>query len=348
MSYITSDRCCGKYSIFPYNGRPLAVKKYARRKHKCFCHIEGMNSDQIAIVTQTCERVIIITSSGSEIMSEILPEDYGQISDYLFLALDLENAAFLTEYMKHIDSRSPTVFLEFEVKHNHFNMLHYAIEHLPDSVIHYKLVPTANDITPTGQLMNAQDMVFQCPKCNPPVLVKLAYRANEIPWLLDTVTRFIRIGNDSGNRIRILLCTQSQVSCKMLIDGYISQTESDKQYPWRQYIIRLISDAECAETETMKNFRCRSVYDYCQTFPNSDAYSVVITTMLTSLLLVGTVPSGYFTHIFIHDAARLQEPEAIAPLCLAAKESIIIMVGDIMKVDMSACMLLSVIACIVE
>ena len=40
------------------------------------------------------------------------------------------------------------------------------------------------------------------------------------------------------------------------------------------------------------------------------------------------LPSGYFTHILIDEAAQMREPEAVGPLCFASVDIKIILAGD--------------------
>lgn len=60
-----------------------------------------------------------------------------------------------------------------------------------------------------------------------------------------------------------------------------------------------------------------------------DRHRIVLTTCMTSGDL--GVPSGYFTHILIDEAAQMLECEALVPLSLASLRTLIILAGDHMQ-----------------
>ena len=66
---------------------------------------------------------------------------------------------------------------------------------------------------------------------------------------------------------------------------------------------------------------------------------LVVTTNETALRLIHDVklPSGYFTHIFIDEAAQCTEPEALMPLLLAGPNTKVILAGDHLQVSLCVC-----------
>ena len=55
---------------------------------------------------------------------------------------------------------------------------------------------------------------------------------------------------------------------------------------------------------------------------------LIVTTLLTSLHLCGIVERGHFTHILMDEGAQAREPEALAPLTLADRNTKIVIAGD--------------------
>ena len=55
---------------------------------------------------------------------------------------------------------------------------------------------------------------------------------------------------------------------------------------------------------------------------------IVVSTFLISLHLVDVLGRNFFTHILIDEGAQAQEPESIAPLCLANGQTKILIAGD--------------------
>lgn len=62
-------------------------------------------------------------------------------------------------------------------------------------------------------------------------------------------------------------------------------------------------------------------------------HHVVITTLATSKHLHELeLNLGFFTHIFIDEAAQALEPEALTPLALAGPNTLVVLTGDHMQV----------------
>ena len=62
-------------------------------------------------------------------------------------------------------------------------------------------------------------------------------------------------------------------------------------------------------------------------------HSLVITTVETSLELLHLDLRGYFTHIFVDEAAQVLECETIMPLSLATEKTCIVLTGDHMQIS---------------
>lgn len=55
---------------------------------------------------------------------------------------------------------------------------------------------------------------------------------------------------------------------------------------------------------------------------------IVVTTLITSLVITQLKLRGHFTHIFIDEAAQVNECHAVIPLCLANDKTCIVLAGD--------------------
>ena len=55
---------------------------------------------------------------------------------------------------------------------------------------------------------------------------------------------------------------------------------------------------------------------------------LIVTTLATSRHLDGIIKQGHFTHILIDEGAQSREPEAVAPLTLANRDTKIVIAGD--------------------
>lgn len=70
------------------------------------------------------------------------------------------------------------------------------------------------------------------------------------------------------------------------------------------------------------------------TVEDLEAHRVVVTTLSSSKMLLDTgVKRGFFTHIFIDEAAQAMETQCILPLALADKTTRIVLAGDYMQLN---------------
>ena len=61
--------------------------------------------------------------------------------------------------------------------------------------------------------------------------------------------------------------------------------------------------------------------------------TIIVTTLVTADMLVKCgVKPGFFTHIFIDEAAQAMEVETLIPLSLATEETIVVLAGDHLQV----------------
>ena len=64
-----------------------------------------------------------------------------------------------------------------------------------------------------------------------------------------------------------------------------------------------------------------------------DRHSIIICTLVTSETLYNlNLPKGYFSHIFIDEAAQAMEVEALLPFLLASEKTRIVLAGDHLQV----------------
>ncbi|KAH6943679.1 hypothetical protein HPB50_025601 [Hyalomma asiaticum] len=80
----------------------------------------------------------------------------------------------------------------------------------------------------------------------------------------------------------------------------------------------------------------RRLLHYClePTTVEIEAHRVVVTTLSSSqMLLASNVKKGFFTHIFIDEAAQAMETECILPLALADEYTRIVLAGDYMQLN---------------
>ncbi|KAJ6644690.1 hypothetical protein lerEdw1_013648 [Lerista edwardsae] len=134
-------------------------------------------------------------------------------------------------------------------------------------------------------------------------------------------------------RTRVLICTHTNSAADIYIRDYFHDYVASGHPEAVPLRIKAV-ERSVKSTDPITQ-------QYCCLSPNRDAYRlptkeelerhriVVVTAMLSQEL---EVAPGYFSHILIDEAAQMLECEALVPLCLAARETRIILAGDHMQV----------------
>ena len=311
-----------------------------------YCSIEEMSGDKIAYATQSSESAVIIPCPGDEIIAEILLENNKHLDNCLYLGLDeINTSKFMNIFRTNCSIVSE---VQFEVKHSYFNNLHDAVENLPSAVI-TRLLLTPADIKPMNKIpaisqsgykvlhldtdqSNAVRLIASCPNSNPPFLITGSFGTGKTRLLAAATHHFLQEGHKSRQPVRVLVCAHHQASVDTFIDNYFGVMKNDSTYPWKEIVVRITP-----RKFNIQNAKYPLLYDtitnFCSSFDESRSGSIVIvTTFSTSLYLRSNISIGFFTHILLDEAGQTREPDAVAPLCLASKETKIVMAGDTMQV----------------
>ncbi|XP_011406766.2 PREDICTED: probable helicase with zinc finger domain [Amphimedon queenslandica] len=135
--------------------------------------------------------------------------------------------------------------------------------------------------------------------------------------------------------VHILICTHTNSAA----DIYVESIHSDwlNHVNIRPKMCRIYFKERDIKTITPTvrsycNISEGSFYDVpCDQLMN---YSIIVTTTVTArILFLSGLRKGFFTHIFIDEAAQVYEPEVLIPLCLSDKNTKVVLAGDTMQVD---------------
>ena len=345
---LNCNRCNGYYqaTVYEVGSEPDWLKNARQYRHKMFGCLLDLSGDQIAYATQASEAAVIV-QFPDEIKADILRENFRHTDENLYIAFDGKNASILQGYLGIIRSHHiQQLDVQFEVKHSYFNDLHKAIECLSHEVIAAKIMPKAKSFitfphSPTSRFFSgilkpdnySQDqlaalrMITSCPASVPPVLITGAFGTGKTRLLASAAYYILEHAQLSGQTIRVLVCAHHQASADAFLECYCEL--ANPQHPWSVHLTRLT-----AEHYRIKNFKYK---DWCKTasrfkrevrYYRDNKQLLIITTCLTSLHLVHLLPWGFFTHIFLDEGAQAREPELVAPLALATKDTIIVIAGD--------------------
>ena len=278
-----------------------------------------------------------------EIQADILKENFQRIDQQLYVAFDTQNMKKLEDTLLVPKTNyEQMVHVQFELKHPYFNNLHKSLKLLPPQVIS-RIMPKITDFTRVKPLpipyhhrnpiklytcsadqLHALQTVVSCPSDGPPILITGPFGTGKTRILATIAHYFLREGRMKDQPIRILVCTQQQVSADAFLQMYIDLVvEKERDH----YIVCL--------TDRQKNFKlkrwCKSVSHFRRDFErSSDSSFLIITTCQSSLKIADMFPHdhGFFTHILLDGGAQMREPEGVAPLCMAGKHTKIVIAGD--------------------
>ena len=322
--------CNGRYTIDYISREELGE----RQEFDFYACIHDVTPNQILCAVQASSEVYI-TCLEVSIQAYILSCNYSYSNDYLYIGLNDDNAQTFQKALYH------GIFefdVKFEVKHWYFDSLHYSVDKISDIALK-RIVPCAEDFKDrpdlsqiprsiyfqhkldSFQLTALQTMVFS--RSTAPVLIPGLFGSGKTRLLSVATEYFIE---NSKQKCRVLLCCHHEDSADIFMKQYFLPMLQNRKNPWKVDIVRVTS-----ETHTKKNQQYLTSFDEFEKMKDiylSKPYLVVVTTFLTSLRMSDFVLPDFFTHILIDEGAQAREPECIAPLCMANKNTHIVIAGD--------------------
>lgn len=341
------SRCNGQYTLVLHqvDSKPTWMSREAKHFHERFGYLLGLNGDQIAYATQASEGAYILYA-GEEVKLDILMENYTHADEKMYVAADkknlkkLEKLAFLSMSGASFKSQVELkVEVEFELKHSYFNKLHIALERLSPKVI-ARILPQEHEFHINSQLQfqdlhsyrqccsedqhRALQAVASCSACGPPILIAGAFGTGKTHILAVTVQYLFEKSKKSSQPARVLVCTQQRVSADTFLECYLKMMIPQKE---EVYLIRDYG----FKNPDLKNWY-RTVAQF-QSYMEQSSHRnhtncLIVTTCQTSLQLTNIIPREYFTHILLDEVAQTREPEAVAPLSMAGRNTKIVIAGD--------------------
>ena len=320
--------------------------------HTRYAYIHGMTGDQMMYVAQASEGVYICDPSNKRRVTKadiLIGESVTKLDDKLLLGFRARQASDLEMYFRIGEGASVwvTVDANFEVKHSYFQMLRRSLNNLSDDAIE-RIMPTGGDFADglnltrvpfpkeyeslsldKKQFRALQLILFS--RSRAPVIIPGPFGTGKTRILVVATHYFIETARNSDSIARVLVCCHHQVSADTFVESYFGDMSTDRHSPWDAELIRL----------TRKNYYSRDV-TYEDLYMPIDEFSeqveagrcatakrlVVVTTFSTGLNLVSLFGDQFFTHILLDEGAQVREPEAVAPLCMANKDTKIVIAGD--------------------
>ena len=276
--------------------------------------------------------------------AEIVRENVLHTGNELYICFD--NNTKISSTYKSIEA-------QFEVKHFFFDSLHQALDNLPDEII-IRLLPNRKSFTGqvraegisalknirkeyTGilKLMNMEEdhqyafqVALSCQSNSPPVLISGAFGSGKTCFLASVAYCFISEAERCKSTARVLICAHHPATADTILNTYFGPMLTHRTAPLEVKVVQVIPNGRTVRGPY--SAWCKQISDFKKVAQNYCEISklVIITTFMTSIQLKKFYRPGFFTHIMIDEGAQAREPEAIAPLCLADRNTKIIIAGD--------------------
>ena len=316
------------------------------RYYQSHCgYLEGITPDQVAYATQASEAVYIVG-----VRADILRANFNHADNRMYIAFQMEGFQTLCRMfpeLKHVQCVDG-VNVEFEVNHRYFNNLIKAVNGVSQEVINRVMSQREDFVQPArpeefpwtdhiryhlqnldneGQLA-AMSSIFVCRNDSPVILLRGSFGTGKTRVLALAAYLFTEFGKKKRQPARVLICAHHQHSADHLVKSYFGPMISDKKHPWENVTLVRLNNRDYVESEYCMSFKRLCVLATSHDLQNSSL--VVVTTFLTSLCFHDSqcFPRGFFSHVLIDEGGQAREPETLAPLCLATKNTKIVIAGD--------------------
>ena len=343
--------CNGWYSVaMPLKGSRYPgwlERKIRQRGCTAVVEIYGLTEDQCDYVKQAATHASIFLNEGESQTADILHFDFHSNE----MPVLLVGMKFYKGNARNL--AAPVCKVQFQLKHSYFENLHRAVECISEVTI-AKLFPSKDSfvfyhefakkmplrrprmdqfsLDYDYQLDTMKDVLF----CHPsaPFIITGPFGTGKTRMLATTAFMILkRCGRRvKGDCIRVLLVTHHVHTADSYLDLYFGPAVQRGELAGGS-VVRLISMPQ-AQFRYEGNYGkfISSVSEQQQ--GSIYGYQLVITTFLTSLHLVSQcgLQPGFFTHILVDEAAQAREPEVVAALALADKDTKIVLAGDHLQV----------------
>ena len=360
-------RCDGNYTFCLHQPNFPAEKfKDSKKEHVRFGFLtaDHLDADKFDYAKQASERIVnlqLCNSSGTSVKIEA-DMLWSSLSlrkkgvEMIFLGIDEINVAKIAKLypaVKKVNRNFDNVAVTFVLKYSYFDRLHRAIDQLPEEVLK-KIIPDSEfDFThpadinsdfkkksymipciqefvvldkkekqlfPNPQML-ALRKIITSDSSKAPVVVVGSFGTGKTRVLARAAYQILF----NNRQAKVLVCAHHQASADSLVENYFGRM-IDSGWKCRN-LIRLIPPSYLHQVKFLEYQKYYMTIGKLHKL-NKKSISLVVTTFSTSLHLSEYLGKNHFTHILLDEGAQTREPETIAPLCLANKNTKIVIVGD--------------------
>jgi hypothetical protein len=355
-----ANKCNGTYKlfIFDFGQEPPFIKHENERGLQGYIFGPDLSDDKIEYATQASEGIYIMNLEGYDVcQGHIHYSNFYHLENRMYIRLSPDLQSNIKSLQIDNDG-CYTVKVHFEVKHSYFDHLQQSGPLLPRFVLdslfptHYSFYPMiSNDdggeyysqfhfmILDRGNQWRAFQMIISDPPnnrlstyCLPPVIVRGPFGTGKTRIIARSAYEIMMRGLYTNQTTRILISAHHKESTESFIHNFFGRIENKMRDLLPFKVIKL------GLSVTSEKFS--HLYMSLQEFSKEAKdiakcrHVLIIATYTTCLNLCdilrknGVTSDGYFTHILLDEAAQVREPEAIAPLTLATRNTKIVLAGD--------------------
>ncbi len=331
FSLIFLIRFVGKYEYRYIGKRPPKGMCLKHDKYKMYGWLDGLNGEDFAYVKQASSSVTLFHGTFQAESDIYFNHNFHCNDDNLynlFLAFP--------EYIPNFNAILK-VSVQFNLKESYFEDLILSIKDLtvvsrlvPDSFATSGKVQNLDNCREycTDEQFKALQTILNSSPRNPPILLTGAFGTRK-SRLLALCTLHL-LSQTTTSPVCILVCTHQQFSAEKFLK-YCKTIFWESSKP--RDIVMICDYQNAGSSDRMSSVQFKN---YWHTREKNNSL-LVITTCLNTTPLKRYLPKGYFDHIFIDECSHMLEPEAIAPLFFANKDTKIVLAGDVQQVSHAQC-----------
>ena len=315
-----------------------------------------LNGDQIAYAVQAAQdkEGVTLTYNGNTICTaDILSENYSHVEEKLYIGFDRDAVTKLnhSECPVKPGPSDFNVHVSFKLKHSYFNNLKKSLDRLRPDIVQ-RLTPsyqsfqshqpdllmgTHSMYKPYEKLCSSDQLralktISLCPSSGPPVLIAGPFGTGKTR-VLAVAVQFL-FERPTSSCVRVLVCTQQRVSADNFLETFLSLQQTRNVGFADAFLLR---EYGYRSPNLKRYYKNAQDIEYIISRHPQPHRMLIVTTCLTAPRLANFLRQNFFTHIFIDEGAQMREPEAIAPLCLANSNTMIVIAGDHHQVMKCVC-----------
>ncbi|XP_064617537.1 3'-5' exoribonuclease HELZ2-like [Liolophura sinensis] len=280
--------------------------------------------------SQECVYEAAIVSTGT---------GYWRGQNYVYLHLPAECCSALK--LKHGDKLD--VEIQFQLDRLVFCKMHYAVDQMAMNMdVIFPDISPAPRVRDTKQGFDLRSFELNSNQVSA-VRHIVAKREGASPLVIygpfgtgktETLAQAAMLLLSERPDARILICTESNKSADLYIEKHLDRFLKERGDGTK--MLRLYWPGRRVNTvsEVVRQYCVLSLTKGHFLIPSKEEVmtcKVCVVTLDMSLYLVHAQVKGFFTHIFVDEAAQALECEAIKPLCLADPSTCVVLTGDHMQ-----------------